>query len=198
MLSFLPVLLLAVSLDTPAMADSDGSVYCDAVYQTRNGRTFRVSVTCPDVEHRESLQRQAEQQVEEARSVLRDVSIRDLPGRVHFRRVETANGVDWQVQPGVISRINAYYPRNPVRANVSAACTARYDIVEGEPENICIVCRATDFRGDYIREMRRAIRRSFFVDTSEPVEQVFSVEFPLPDAPSPGIPPAPDCSEDSE
>lgn len=187
--------LAALAAEQPANAEADDMVYCDAVYQTRSGRTFRINVTCPDVENRESLIAQTERQVERARSVLRDVSIRDLPGRIFFQRVETDSGVEWQVQPGVISRINAYYPANPVRANVSAACTARYDIIEGEPENICIVCRATDFRSDYIREMRRAIRRSFFVNTSEPVEQVFSVEFPLPDAPSPGIPPAPDCSE---
>ncbi|WP_421789416.1 hypothetical protein [Hyphobacterium sp.] len=189
--------ILSVSLSAPPEAAQPAdTVYCDSVFQTRSGRTQRVQVTCPEVENQESLIRQTRRQVQDARSVLRDLSIRDVPGRVHFVRVETEDGVDWQVQPGVIARINAYYPANPVRANVPGACTARYDIIDGEPENICIRCRASDFRGDYIREMRRAIRRSFFVDTDTEVEQIYSVEFPLPEAASPGIPDVPSCEED--
>ncbi|CAK9059484.1 Uncharacterized protein SCF082_LOCUS31510, partial [Durusdinium trenchii] len=190
MMAVLGAIALLAAAEPPDAVASEVDVYCDAMYQTRGGRTFRVNVTCPDVDNRESLERQTREQVEGARSVLGDISIRDLPGRVYFRRIESEDGTDWQVLPGVISRLNAYYPQNPVRSHVSGACTARFDIIDGTPENICITCRAREYRGEFIREMRRSIRRSFYVQTDRPVEQVFRVNFPLPEAAAPDFPPA--------
>lgn len=194
-------LVLASASVPPETADTTGRedlVYCDVEYQTRSGRAFRIVPDCPDVEGREIMEQQVHQQLRSALPVLRDLSIEDLPGRIHFRREEHPDGVWWRIQPGVISRINAYYPLNAFESAVSGACTATYDIIEGTPENICIRCRASDFRGEFIREMRRAIRRSYFVNTDTDVQQTFRVDFPHPENPSPGFPDVPDCSDNEE
>jgi len=174
------------------------AIYCDMEYQTRQGRAFRIVPDCPNVENREAMERQVQRQMREAFPALRDLSVRDMTGRIFFEPEETEDGTYWRIQPGVISRINAYYPRNAYESSVSGACTATYDVIEGTPENICIRCRASDFRGEFIREMRRAIRRSYFVNTDTPLPQTYRVDFPHPENPSPGFPDVPDCSDNEE
>jgi hypothetical protein len=189
---------LIVPPEGAATAPAIETVYCDVGYQTRSGRAIRIRPDCPDVENREIMERQVSEQMRSALPVLRDLSIRDMTGRIFFEREEHEDGAYWRIQPGVISRINAYYPLNAYESGISGACRATYDIIEGTPENICIRCRAEDFRGEFIREMRRAIRRSFYVDTGTPFGQTFSVDFPHPQNPSPGFPDVPDCSDNEE
>jgi hypothetical protein len=93
------------------------------------------------------MEDQVRRQIRDATPVLNDLSVRDMTGRVFFRPEQVDGETVWRVQPGVISRINAYYPLNAYRSAVSGACTATYDVIEGVPENICIRCRASDFRG---------------------------------------------------
>lgn len=174
------------------------TVYCDASFQTRSGRAFRIVPDCPDVENREVMEDQVRRQIREALPVLNDLSVRDMTGRIFFLPEEIDGETYWRIQPGVISRINAYYPLNAFRSAVSGACTATYEVIEGRPENICIRCRAEDFRGEFIREMRRAIRRSHYVNTATPLPQTYRVDFPHPENPSPGFPDVPDCADSGE
>jgi hypothetical protein len=184
--------------ETVASEEAVDAVYCDARYQTRHGRAFRIFPDCPDVENRENMEDQVRRQLREAYPVLRDLSIRDMTGRIFFVPEDTENGRHWRIQPGVISRINAYYPLNAYESTVSGACTATFDVIDGTPENICMRCRASDFRGEFLREIRRSIRRSFYVDTDLPSHQTIRVDFPHPDNPSPGFPDVPDCSDNEE
>ena len=155
MVWILGLLLSAAFVPPEGAAPAADTVYCDAVFQTRSGRAFRIVPDCPDVENRELMEDQVRRQIRDATPVLNDLSVRDMTGRVFFRPEQVDGETVWRVQPGVISRINAYYPLNAYRSAVSGACTATYDVIEGVPENICIRCRASDFRGEFIRDAAR-------------------------------------------
>lgn len=188
----------AVPPEGAATGPATDTIYCDAAFQTRSGRAFRIVPDCPDVENRELMEDQVRRQIRDATPVLNDLSVRDMTGRVFFLPEQLDGETYWRIQPGVISRINAYYPLNAYRSAVSGACTATYEVIEGVPENICIRCRAGDFRGEFIREMRRAIRRSHYVNTGTPLPQTYRVDFPHPENPSPGFPDVPDCADSEE
>jgi hypothetical protein len=190
------MLTLAMALQSePAVQMDPDLVYCDVRFDMLYGHPLQIRSDCPDVENIEAMTEQSYAQLRDAQPSLMDIDRATNEGRIYYRFEDHGDFVWWRLQPGVITQIEPEYPSYARRVGISGACSASYDIIEGRPENICIRCRADDLRTHFIREMRRSIRRSYYVNHDEPLAMTYQYEFPHPDNPSPGFPDVPDCSD---
>jgi hypothetical protein len=115
-----------------------------------------------------------------------------------YRFEDHGDFVWWRLQPGVITQIEPEYPSYARRVDVTAACSASYVIVEGRPEDICIRCRASEMRGQFIDAMRQSIRRSYYVNHDDSLAMTYQYAFEEDDTSAPTLPDIPYCTEREE
>ncbi len=192
------LMLFASSLQGVGVEGDPGLAYCDVRFDMLYGHPVRIRSDCPDVENAEAMREQSYAQLRDAQPALMDINRRDNEGRVYYRFEDHGDFVWWRLQPGVITQIEPEYPDYARRMGVTAACSASYDIVEGQPRNICISCRASEMRGRFIDEMRRAIRRTYYVNHDAPAAMTYQYSFEQDQAGAPEFPDIPFCSEAGE
>jgi len=184
--------LLAAATLQGVGVDGDAELaWCEVSFAMLYGHPIRIRTQCPDVENRDAMRHQSHAQLRDNEPSLMDIDRDDNVGRVYFRREDHVDFIWWRLQPGVITQMEPDYPPVALQVGISAACSASFDVVEGRPQSIRIRCRAREFESQFRREMRRAIRRSYYVDHDAPLSMTYQYEFEQDGAPSPGLPDIP-------
>jgi hypothetical protein len=184
----LPALLSALTLQGIGDEGDPDLAWCEVRFAMLYGHPIRIRTDCPDVENRDAMRNQSHAQLRDSEPSLMDIDEDDNVGRIYFRYEDHGDFIWWRLQPGLITRIEPEYPQAAERAGISAACVSSYDVIDGNPENICIRCRASEMEGHFTREMRRSIRRSYYVDHDDPLAMTFVHRFEQPGLPAPALP----------
>jgi len=196
MIATIAATLFAVTSLQGVGVDGDADLaWCEVRFAMLYGHPIRIRTNCPQVENRDAMRHQSHAQLRDNEPALKDIDEDHNVGRIYFRREDHGDFIWWRLQPGVITQMEPEYPPAPLRVGISAACSASFDVIDGRPESIRIRCRAREFERHFITEMRRAIRRSYYVDHDAPLSMIYEFAFEPEGVLAPDMPATPAAAD---
>ncbi|WP_421789413.1 hypothetical protein [Hyphobacterium sp.] len=178
-------------------------ITCHVRYLMRRHGAIRARSECPDVPGHDWLRWTTSDQVNMAQIRVphtdfasemsgRSENRRDS-GQVTYTSYEVDGVVYWAIQPGAITLREPDYPLGASPSDWMASCIARFDIIDGQAENICTACNADAEPGLFRNAMREAIHGSVLVNTEQPGEIIYRYAFTLDERPALSFPETPSC-----